>query len=100
MVPAGDANFVAVRAALDRARKALPPSADRWATTDPTNPGSIDTLADFNESVEQVEYEVALYSLAGIARGSGAGPECWLHIEDAARLMRFGPRERARAFLA
>lgn len=100
MKPADAARFDAVRTALGLARRALPPSADRWATSDPVNPGSMDTLADFDESMEQVEYEVALYSLSGIAHGAGAGPECWKHIEEAARLMRFGPVERARAHLS
>jgi len=99
MNPAQADKFAAVQDALEQARRALPPSASRWATEDPVNPGSIDTLADFDDLMEQIEYEVALYSLAGIAKGSGAGPECWRHIEDAARLMRFGPRERARAHL-
>jgi hypothetical protein len=88
--------FAEVRNALLRARQALPPSSADWACTDPTNPGSCDNLADFAELVEQVEYEVALYSLAGIARGCGAGPECWRWIDEAAGLMRFGPQEWAR----
>ena len=100
MNSADAARFEAVRAALDLARRSLPPSAQRWATADPVNPGSMDTLADFDESMEQVEYELALYSLAGVARGSGAGVECWKHIEEAARLMLIGPRERARAYLS
>ncbi len=70
---AEDARFAAVRDALQRARDALPPSASHWAKEDPNNPGSVDTLRDFAELMEQVEYEVALYAVAGIARGSGAG---------------------------
>lgn len=100
MARASDREYELVASALLRARAALPSTASRFATTDPVDPGSINTLASFQELLEQVEYEVALYSLAGIAKGSGAGPECWRHIEEAARLMHFGPRERARAYLS
>ncbi len=99
MIRARADKLAAGRAALEQARHELPPRASRWATEDPVNPGSLDTLADFEELMEQNEYEVALYSLARIAKGAGAGPECWRYLEDAARLMRFGRQERARAHL-
>lgn len=100
MARANDREYQAVATALGRARDLLPPTASSFANVDPLDPGSINTLASFSESIDQMEYEVALYSLAGIAKGSGADQECWRYIEEAARLMRFGPRERARAFLS
>lgn len=91
--------FAEVRRALERARLALPDAALKLTSVDTAGHESIDTLESFDELMEQVEYEVACYSIAGIASASGAGAECWHHIEEAACLMRFGPRERERAHL-
>lgn len=83
MARASDREYQAVAAALSRARELLPAAANRFATVDPLDPGSINTLASFAESMDQVEYEVALYSLAGVAKGSGADAECWRYIVSA-----------------
>ncbi len=50
--------------------------------------------------MEEGEYEVALYSLAGIAWAVRAGSGCWSSLDEAAQLMGFDERRRKRAYLA
>ena len=88
-----------IEVALRRARAALPTGAAAYATENPHNPDSIATLAYFEELLEQREWEVALYALAEIARGTRAGTDAWSAIDEAARIMNFDARQRARAFL-
>jgi hypothetical protein len=40
--------------------------------------------------MEANEFEVALYSLVGIANSTGAGPKFWEIAEEAAALMHLG----------
>jgi hypothetical protein len=72
---------------LRRARAFLPDSAKEYATRDPASPDSIVSLASYEESMEHYEFEMALYSLVGIAKAVGAGPKFWEIAEGIARLM-------------
>ena len=91
-----------IRHALEQARALLPQAADVYAArgSDPEHPASINTLQSYRESMDEGEYEVALYSLAGIAWAVSAGEDCWSSLDAAARLMGFDEQRRRRAFLA
>jgi len=86
-----------IRRELERARSRLPSSASRYQ---PSSPSSVNTLGNFEEFMEEGEYDCALYALAGIAWGVNASEECWSALDSAARLMGFDEQRRNRAFLA
>jgi hypothetical protein len=75
----------------------LPSSASRYQ---PSASSSINTLANFEDFMEEGEYDCALYALAGIAWGVNASEGCWSALDAAARLMGFDEQRRKRAFLA
>lgn len=88
--------FAAVREALMRARAALPASAERYRHVSPGHPGTIGTLDQFDEEMEQYEHEVALWALAAVGRAVAAPPEFWAALDDAGRLMGFDRAWRAK----
>ena len=50
--------------------------------------------------MDEGEFEVALYSLAGIARAVEAGPSVWRFLQDAADAMQLDVKQRRRAYLS
>lgn len=86
-----------IRRALERSRSQLPSAASLYR---PAAASSIKTLANFEEFMEEGEYDCALYALAGVAWGVNAGEDCWSSLDAAARLMGFDEQRRKRAFLA
>jgi len=95
MAPRHDeSRWTELRAALTKARMALPAAAAAYAVQHPRSPDSTVSLASFEMSMEHYEFEMALYSLVGIAKEVGAGPEFWSAAEDAAGLMKLGSEWR------
>ncbi len=90
------ARFEPVREALRRARAALPASAEQYRHVPPGQRGTIGTLDDFEEEMEQYEHEVALWALAEIGRAVSASQEFWTALDDAGRLMGFDEVWRTR----
>ena len=90
------AHFEQVREALRRARAALPASADRYRSESSGERGSVGTLDQYDELMEQCEQEGALYALAEVGRAVTAPPEFWSALDHAGRLMGFDEEWRAR----
>ena len=88
-----------IRIALLGARGFLPASADANEVGHPAHPASLNTLSNFEEFMEEGEYEVALYALAGIASEMQAGAAFWSTLAEAAQLMCFDKRQLERANL-
>lgn len=89
-------HFVPAREALQRARSALPDSSEQFRHVSPGQPGTIGTLDQYDELMEQYEHEVALWALAAVGRAVEAPLDFWAALDDAGRLMGFDEAWRAR----
>lgn len=83
-----------IRELLERARNALPASADAYDVNPVDHPDSIYSLEAFREASEAGAVEMAMAALAGVARAVSAGPPCWKALAEAASLI--GPEAEQR----